>query len=95
MFFAWAQLKHANRRRWKILISNYSDIDRENLCQNHHVIKGARILSTDKLSSKEIYSILISNIANRPTSNIYFEKLSESTFLDRSKIYLFFTCYRV
>ena len=39
-------------------------------------------------SSKEIYSILISNILNKPTSNIYFEKLLENTTLDWSKIYL-------
>ena len=49
---------------WKTLISNYSDTDEEDLCQNHHANKGARILSTDELSSKEIHSILISNIVN-------------------------------
>ena len=54
MFFQWAQIKHAVPTRWKTLISNYSDIDEENLCQNHHVTKEARILSTNKLSSKEI-----------------------------------------
>ena len=79
MFFQWAQLT---------LISNFSDIHKENLCQNHHVIKGARILSTDKLFPKEIYLILISNIVNKPTSNIYFEKLFENTILNWSKIYL-------
>ena len=30
-----------------------------------------------QITSKEIYSILISNIVNKPTSNIYFEKLFE------------------
>ena len=49
---------------WKTLISNYSDTDEEDFCQNHHANKGARILSTDELSSKEIHSILISNIVN-------------------------------
>ena len=88
MFFRWVQLKHAIPTRWKTLISNYSDNDEENLCQNHHIIKGARIFSADKLSSKEIYSVLISNIVNKPTSNTYFEKLFENTTLDLSKIYL-------
>ena len=45
-------------------------------------------MSTDKLSSKEIYSILISNIVKKLTSHIYFEKLFENTTLDWSKIYL-------
>ena len=70
------------------IIFDYNDNNENDLCQNHHVIKGARILPLDKLSSKEIYSILISNIVNKPTSNIYFEKLFENTTLDWNKIYL-------
>ena len=64
-------LKRAIPTRWKTLIFTYSDIPKKKLCQNHHIINGARILSTVKLSSEEIYSILISNIINKPTSNIY------------------------
>ena len=60
----------------------------KDLYQNHHVIKGVRILSLDKLSSKKIYSILISNTVNKPTSNLYFEKLFENATLAWSKIYL-------
>ena len=45
-------------------------------------------MSRDKLSSEEIYLIIISNTVNKPTSNIYFEKLFENTTLDRGKIYL-------
>ena len=63
------------------------DINENNLCQNHHVIKRARILPLDKLSSKETHSILISNILNKSTSNIYFEKLFENATLDWNKIY--------
>ena len=88
MFFQWAQLKHAIPPRWKKIIFDYNDINENDLPQNHHVIKGARILPLDKLSSKEIYSILISNIVNKPTSNIYFEKLFGNTTLDWNKIYL-------
>ena len=55
-------------------------------------MKGAKLLSLDKLSSGGILSsreisILISNVLNKPTSNIYFEKLFENT-LDWNKIYL-------
>ena len=52
------------------------------------IIKGARILSSNKLSSKEIYSILSSNIVIKPTQNFYFEKLFEGKTLDWIKIYL-------
>ena len=51
-------------------------------------VETARILPLNKLSSKEIYSVLIRNIVNNPTSNIYFEKLFENTTLDWNKIYL-------
>ena len=44
MFFQWAQLKHAIPTRWKTIISNDSDIDEENFCQNHYAIKGAKII---------------------------------------------------
>ena len=73
-FFQWPQLKHAIPPRWKKTVFDYNGINENDLFQNYDVIKGARILSLEKLSSKEIYSILISNIVNKPTSNIYFEK---------------------
>ena len=88
MFFQWAQLKHAIPPRWKKIIFDYSDINENDLCQNHRVVKRARILPLDKLSSKEIYSILISNNVSKPTSNNYFEKLFENTTLDWNKVYL-------
>ena len=75
IFFQWTKLKHAIPTRLKALISNDSDIDKKTLYRNNHVIKGARILPTTKLSSKEIHLILISNIF----FNIYFEKLIENT----------------
>ena len=50
--------------------------------------QGRQNLPLDKSSSKEIYSILISNIVNKPTLNIYFKKLFENTTLDWNKIYL-------
>ena len=44
MFFQWAQLKHPIPPRWKKIIFDYSEINENDLCQNHHVIKGDRIL---------------------------------------------------
>ena len=79
-FLQWAKLKK--------IIFDYRDINESDLCQDRRLIKAARILPLDKLSSKEIYSMLISNIGNKPTSNIYFEKLFENTTLDGNKIYL-------
>ena len=84
-----SSIQHAIPARWKKLIFDYNDINKNDLYQNHHVIKVASILSLDKLSSKEIYSILISyTVNNKPTSNFYFEKLFENATLDWIKIYL-------
>ena len=74
--------------KWKQIVFDYSDINENDLCQNHHLIKGARILPLDKLSSNKIYLILRSNIVNKPTSNIYFEKSSENITIGWNKIYL-------
>ena len=81
MFFQRAQLKYAIPAICKKLIFDYSDINENDLYQSYHVIREARILSIDNLSSMEIYSIRISNTVNKPTSNIYFEKLFENTKL--------------
>ena len=51
--------------RWKTIISSGINVEEENLYQNHHFTKRGRILPTDKLSSKKIHSILISNIFNK------------------------------
>ena len=88
IFSPWTQLKHAILARWEKLIFDYNDINENGLYQNRHVIKKARIFPLAKLSSKEIHSILIANTVNKPTSNIYIEKLFDNATLGWSKIYL-------
>ena len=85
-FFQWTQLKHAIPSRWKKLIFDYSGINENDLYQNHHVIERAGILPLDKLSSTEIYSILTSNVADKPTPNCLKIQLS---------IRVKFTCHHV
>ena len=88
MYFRWSELKHAIPAKWKKQFFDYNHINNNDLYQNHQIVKGTGVLLLDKLSPQEIYSILISNIVNKQTSNIYFEKLFENTTLDQSKIYL-------
>ena len=52
------------------------------IIHDHHVIKGSRILTLDKLSSTEIYAILISKVQNKPSSNFYFENLFDNNNID-------------
>ena len=87
-YFQWLQLKHAIPHKWKTIIKqnpgNVSDL----LIHDHHLIKGARILTLEKLSSKELYSILITKLTNKPSSNVYFEKIFPNIKLNWRKIYI-------
>ena len=75
IYFQWLQLKHAIPHKWKTIIKqnpgNVSDL----LIHDYYLIKGARILTLEKLSSKELYSVLITKFTNKPSSNVYFEKI--------------------
>ena len=63
---------------------NVSDL----LIHDHHLIKGMRILTLEKLTSNELYSILITKFTNKPSSNIYFEKTFPNMKLDWRNIYI-------
>ena len=64
-YFQWLQLKHAIPHKWKTIIKqnpgNVSDL----LIHDHHLIKGTRISTLEKLPSKELYSILITKFTNK------------------------------
>ena len=49
---------------------------------DHHLVKGSRVITLDKLTSIEIYSILISKAQNKPSSNIYFKNLYNDYNID-------------
>ena len=53
---------------------------------DHHVIKGSRILTLEKLSSTEIYAILISKVQNKPSYNFYFQNLFDKNDIDSAVI---------
>ena len=106
MFFQWAQLKHAIPPRCKKKIFDYSNINKNDLSQNHHVIKRARILPLDKLSSKEIYPILHYLAFNIKFLTFLNEKLytfgiintalcSFCNTLEETPIHIFFDCVHV
>ena len=59
------------------------------IIHDHHLIKGSRVLTLDKLTSSEIYSILILKVQNKPSSNIYFENLFNDYNIDWTAIYMF------
>ena len=58
------------------------------IVHDHHLIKGSRVKTLDKLTSTEIYSILISKVQSKPSSTIYFENLLNDYNIDWIAIYM-------
>ena len=54
----------------------------------YHIIKGSRILTLDKLSSTEMYAILISKVQNKPCSHFCFKNLFNDNDTDCPTIYM-------
>ena len=52
------------------------------------MLQGSRVITLDKLTSTEIYSILISRAQHKPLSNIYLENLYNDYNIDWTAIYL-------
>ena len=87
-YFQWLQLIDSSPQRWKIIIKeNYANTINL-VIHDHHLVKGSRVISLDKLTSIEIYSILISRAQNKPSSNVYFENLFHDYNVDWTAIYM-------
>ena len=50
--------------------------------QDHHLIKTTRIIALDKLTAREIYSVLLLSLGNTPTSQKYFGKVFPNESFD-------------
>ena len=58
------------------------------IIKDDHNIRRTRIFSINKLTVRKLYSTLISNIENKPTSQIYFEKMFPCKPIKWDEIYL-------
>ena len=81
------QLINSIPEKWKLTIKQSSSDAKNLIIHGHHLIKGSRILILEKLTSKELYQILISSRTNKVTSVTYFETKFNANNLDLSKIY--------
>ena len=87
-YFQWLQLIDSIPQRWKIIIKENYENAINLIIHDHHLVKGSRVISLDKLTSTEIYSILISRAQNKPFFNIYFENLYNDYNIDWKTIYI-------
>ena len=74
--------------KWKLAIKQSSSDPKNLIIHGHHLIKGSRFLILDKLTSKELYQILISSPTNKVTSVTFFETKFNANNLDWTKIFI-------
>ena len=84
----WLQLVDSIPERWKFIIKENYENATNLIIHDHHLIKGSRVITLDKLTPTEIYSILISKVQNKPFFNIYFENLFNGYNIDWTAIYM-------
>ena len=71
--FQWMQLIQAIPLIWKEKINDSEKNDEKKyVAQDYHLIKNTRVIALEKLTAREIYSILILSSGNAPTSQKYF-----------------------
>ena len=58
LYFQWMQLIHAIPIIWKEKINSEKNVGK-NVVEDHHLIKNTRVIVLEKLTMREIYSVLI------------------------------------
>ena len=61
LLYNWLQLTHATPKTWKHILKENLDIRQNLVYLNYHLIKNNRLVSIEKLDSKDLYNIIISN----------------------------------
>ena len=86
--YCWLQLTNAIPEMWKKCIKQTSENTSLLVVKDYHLLRGSRIIILEKLSSKELCSLLISAIDHQPTSQKYFGNLFPNIELPKKEIYL-------
>ena len=86
--FCWLQLINVIPEIWKKCIKQTSENNSLLVVKGHYLLRSSRIIILEKLSSKELYSLLISAIVHQPTSQKYFGNLFPNIELPWKEIYL-------
>ena len=87
-YFQWLQLINSIPGKWKLSIKQSSSDSKSLIIHDHYLIEGSRTLILEKLTSKELYQILISNRTNKIKSVMYSEIKFNANNLDWTKIFI-------
>ena len=67
--FQWIQLIHAIPLMWKQKINDSKEnVETNYVAQDHHLIKNTTVIVLNKLTPREIHSVLLLSSGNTPTS---------------------------
>ena len=74
---------------WKQKINNSEkNVGKNDVIQDHHLIRNTRVITLDKLTAREIYSVLLLSSGNTTTSQKYFGKVFQmKTSIGRKFMY--------
>ena len=76
LYFQWMQLINAIPPIWKQKINDSGkNVEKSYVVQDHHLIKNTRVIVLDKLTAREIYSVLLLSSGDTPTFQKYFGKV--------------------
>ena len=64
------------------------NVEKNYAVRGHHLMKNTRVIVLDKLTTREIYSVLLLSSGNTPTSQRYFDKVFPNENFDWKKIYI-------
>ena len=86
--FIYNQIIHSIPKSWKDAFIANSENIKNLVFEGHHLIKNHQIYCLNKLSSKEIYSILIESTDSKPSSQMYYKNIFQNSNLDWKTIYM-------
>ena len=76
------------RQKLKNDLSDVKENIHDLIFQNHHLIRKHHIHFTNRLSSKEIYNVLIAQKEEQTSSRLYYQKSFNNSSFDWKSIYL-------
>ena len=86
--FVWMQIINALPKSWKeTFLTNEGNLNNL-VIHDHHLLKKNQIYSLNKLNSKELYNIQIASNDVKPTSQLHYEQVFQSSNLEWKEIYL-------
>ena len=85
--FYWRQIIHAIPRAWKEMFFECGNNINDLIIKEHHLIQKHQIYCLEKLNSRELYNMQLILKVEKPTAQIYFEKIFQNPKLEWKDMY--------